>query len=154
GGGSTVIRNSKVGFLDGQGANVTVEGAEIPYVSGVYADFTITACTLKNLTLSYSRASVQGSRFAGSPTYVGFHGPSGGTFERNAFLAPETVIEVRHNSTPSFHSNDFLSPSTQVVCETYQLSTCVSMEQNWWGTADESRIRTRFAAGCPVCYAP
>lgn len=152
--GRVTIRSSSTRSLWTYNASVAAESADLGSVDGIGGDFEIVSSTLSDLQLSYCHASVQDSRFTGARSYVLFHGQSGGTFERNSFLAAETDIVVRHASSPSFHDNSFLSPSTNVVCETYQLSTCISMERNWWGTTDENQIRTHFAAACPVCFAP
>jgi hypothetical protein len=152
--GSVTIRNSVARFVSAYNATVTADSVDLGLVDGIYGEFELARSTLSGLTLSYSHASVQECRFTGARSYVLFHGQSGGTFERNSFLAEETEVVLRHLSNPSFHNNDFLSPSTQVVCESYQLTTCIGMEQNWWGTTDESQITAHFTAGCPVCYVP
>jgi len=152
--GRVTIRNSVTRYVTAYDATVTAESADLGMVDGIYGNFELARSTLKGLSLSYSQASVQECRFTGERSYVLFHGQSGGTFERNSFLAKETEVVLRHVSTPSFHNNDFLSPSTHVVCESYQLQTCIAMEQYWGGTTTESQITAHFSAGCPVCYVP
>ncbi len=153
-GGPTRIHGSRISYLFAHEASAEIESVELGSVDGIYAEFKIDASTLSYLQLSYSRAFVQNCRFEGNRTYVLFHGASGGTLEYNSFLAHKTEIEVRHTSNPVFKNNNFTSDSTRVVCGTYQLPDCIHMEENWWGTPDEDRIRDNFEADCPVCYSP
>jgi hypothetical protein len=153
-GRGTIGNSAIVGSVLAENARVTVASTELGSASAIYGNLEITRSTLTRLELSWSHATVADSRFMGDRTYILFHGPSGGAFDRNTFQAMQTDIEVRHTSDPAFHHNNFVSPSTNVVCESYQLSTCVRMEDNWWGTSDESQISAHFGAASSVCYAP
>ncbi len=153
-GGSVTLRNAVVsGAYVYEGA-LAAETAELGMLNGIYGDFDVSGSTLNSLLLSYSRAAVTDSRFTGTRGGVVFHGRSSGSFERNTFLADETRIEVRHDSDPAFHHNDFVGAATTVICESYQLSSCIHVEENWWGTSDEAEIAAHFEQGCPVCYVP
>ena len=155
GGGQLTVSQSALRWVTGwYGSEVTLSAVQVGSVDGVGASFSIEGSTLRDLSLSYSRASVTDSRFDGPRSYILFHGESGGTLERNVFLADSTTIALRHTSDPEFHDNDFDGRAMSVVCETYQRAECVRMEQNWWGSPDEDRVRARITADCPVCYAP
>ncbi|MFI5370294.1 MAG: hypothetical protein ACHQ52_01960 [Candidatus Eisenbacteria bacterium] len=127
---------------------------ELGNVDAVDGDLHVTGSTLSRLQLSYSQAGVSGCRFIGGFSYVVFHGASGGRLEGNTFETDSTVLEIRHTSDPDIHHDDFLSRRYTVRCESRELSTCVRMEQNWWGSADEDQIRAHFGAGATLCFIP
>lgn len=153
-GGSVTVRNAVISGAYVYEGTLAAETAELGMLNGIYGDFYVSGSTLNSMLLSYSRAAVTDSRFTGTHGGIVFHGRSSGSFERNTFLADETRIEVRHDSEPAFHHNDFVGAATTVICESYQLSSCIHMEENWWGTSTEEEIVARFEQGCPVCYVP
>lgn len=151
--GDAGLDQVRTGCLQVDGGRVRVDLSELGGVSAIYGDLEVRQSIFERLDLSYSRATVADSRFVGDRGGIVFHGASGGTFERNAFVGKETTIEVRHTSDPTLTDNDLVSPTTRVVCDSYQLDTCIHMEGNWWGSAAEADVRSHVA-GCPVCYTP
>lgn len=154
GGQATLLLSSVLGVSGWNDSKITLADVDARSIDGVSASFSIDRCTLQDLTLSYSQASVRDSRFAGPRSYLLFHGASGGRIEHNVFEAVNTTIAFRHTSDPEFHDNDFVSRVMSVVCESYQRPDCLRMEQNWWGSADEAHILAIVENGCPVCYTP
>jgi hypothetical protein len=152
--GTATIRNSRPSGVGGQTSQIIVEDCDIETgVWGTWVSFVVKRSTLTGITLSYSRATATENVFRGALSTIIFHGPSGGTFERNTFEADSTHIEVRHDSDPMFQQNNFVGRALTIECNTYS-GPCVDFRNNWWGTTDEGVIASRFIGPCDFCYRP
>lgn len=153
--GAATIRDCYLSGVSTTDASVEIENSHVEHaIWGVHTSFTLENNLLAGLFLSYSRAVAHENVFRGRLSNFLFHGPSGGTFEHNTFEADSTHIEVRHDSDPVFHKNNFVGPAMTVDCSTYPGQPCIQLAHNWWGTTDEEAIRPHFHGPCDFCYSP
>ena len=132
-------------------SSVELSGSDLGYVVASHSTLWLNGSLIGALDVVDAVLSFNGNRLTSSVT---MDGACSGAFTHNTFSGWDTSIQIPARGVEvMFAYNNFVGRFIDIFCRPCRATPCVSMAQNWWGTADADSLRTLLWSEA-ACYEP